>query len=114
MADVTNIKKDSIRNLNASDLMAVVTIFGKVGSNLNMQEGMTNAAMGIQFVSTACQYAEQDMTELLASISQMTVEEFKKMPIDFPLEIIEQLAEKEDLKAFFTRVKALTEKLFKK
>lgn len=103
-----------MRKLNVSDLMKVVKIFGKVGTNLKMNQEMSNSEVGIQFMATAAQYAEDDLTELLASVSEMSVEEFRKQPIDFPIGVIEELAEQEDLKTFFTRAKALTEKLFKK
>ena len=103
-----------MRKLNTSDLMTVVSIFGKVGTQLKTTEDMTNAQVGIQFLATAAQYAEEDLTKLLASVSEMEIEEFKNMPIDYPLEVIEQLAENEDLQTFFKRVKGLTEKLFKK
>jgi hypothetical protein len=103
-----------MRKLNTSDLMTVVAIFGKVGTQLKTEEGMTNAQVGIQFLATAAQYAEEDLTKLLASVSEMEVEEFKNMPIDYPIEVIEHLAENEDLQTFFTRVKGLTEKVFKK
>lgn len=103
-----------MRKLNTSDLMTVVSIFGKVGSNLKTSEDMTNAQIGIHFVSVAAQYAEEDITKLLASISEMSIEQFRKQPIDFPITVIEELAEQEDLKAFFNRVKGLTEKLYKK
>jgi hypothetical protein len=94
--------------------MTVVTIFGKVGTQLKTDENMTNAQVGVQFLATAAQFAEQDLTKLLASVSEMSIEEFKAMPIDYPLEVIEYLAEQEDLQTFFKRVKGLTEKLFKK
>lgn len=103
-----------MRKLNVSDLTKVVKILGKVGTNLNLSQEMSNAEIGLNFISTAAQYADEDLTSLLASIAEMPVEEFKKMPIDYPLEVIEELAETEDLKTFFTRAKALTGKLFKK
>lgn len=103
-----------MRKLNTNDLMTVVGILGKVGANIKTSEGMTNAQVGLQFLSTAAQYAEQDLTRLLANVSEMTIEEFKEMPIDYPIEVIEWLAENEDLASFFKRVKGLTEKLFQK
>lgn len=103
-----------MRKLNTNDLMTVVGILGKVGANLKARDGMTNAEIGLQFLATAAQYAEQDLTRLLASVSEMDIEEFRKMPIDYPLEVIEWLAENEDLTSFFKRVKGLTEKLFQK
>jgi uncharacterized protein YutE (UPF0331/DUF86 family) len=103
-----------LRKLNALDLMKVVTIFGKVGANLKFSDEMSNTQLGIHFISVACQYAEKEVTELLASLAKMSVEDFGKQPIDFPIEVIESLAEKEDLKSFFTRVGNLTKKLSKK
>lgn len=103
-----------LRKLNALDLMKVVTIFGKVGANLKLSEEMNNTQLGIHFISIACQYAEQEVSELLASVAQMTIVEFGEQPIDFPLQVIEQLAEKEDLKSFFMRAGNLMKKVTKK
>jgi hypothetical protein len=103
-----------IRKLNALDLMKVVTIFGKVGANLKLSEEMSNTQLGVHFISVACQYAEKEVSELLASLVGMSMAEFQKQDIDFPLDVIEQLAEQEDLRSFFTRVGNLTKKLSKK
>ena len=103
-----------LRKLNALDLMKVVTIFGKVGANLKLSEEMSNTQLGINFIATACQYAEKEVSEFLASIANMTIDEFGKQDIDFPLLVIEELAEKEDLKSFFMRAGNLMKKITKK
>jgi hypothetical protein len=103
-----------IRKLNALDLMNVVTILGKVGTNLKLSDDMSNTQLGIQFISVACQYAQKEVSELLASLAGMSMEEFQQQDIDFPLDVIEQLAEQEDLKSFFMRAGNLMKKLSKK
>ena len=101
-----------MRKLNSKDLMTVVKIVGKVGTTLKPEPDATEAQLGINFFASALIYAESDIKPLLASVAEMTEEEFDKMPFDYPLEVIEWLAENEDLGAFFTRVKQLSGRLF--
>jgi hypothetical protein len=40
----------------------------------------------------------------------MSIEDFEKQPFDFPITVVEWLFDNEDMKSFFQRVKALTQK----
>jgi len=99
-----------MRRLNSNDLMTCVAIFGKVGNNLKVEAGASEAALGMQFVSSALSFAQSDIKVLLADIAEMTVEEFEQQPFDFPITVVEWLFDNEDMKSFFQRVKALTQK----
>jgi hypothetical protein len=100
-----------MRRLNTSDLIKTATLLGKIGKQVQITEEMSTAQIGITLFSTVMQYAESDLKSLLAGIAEMDVEEFEQMPFDYPLEVIEQLAETEDLNRFFDRVKTLQRKL---
>ena len=108
-----------MRELNTKDLMKAVGIAGKISRNakdaFRLKEGeeMSSLGVGMTFFGVAMEYAETDFKELLASIAEMTVEEFDKQPFDFPIEVIEHLAETEDLQGFLLRVGNLTKKLSK-
>lgn len=65
---------------------------------------------GIIIIEAAMKHAEHDFKELLASVVEMTVEEFEKEPFDAPIEILGVVAEQEDLKDFFTKVQGLMKK----
>lgn len=100
-----------MRKLNTYDLFKTATIVGKIGTNLRISEGMTPQQLGITFFGGALQYAETDFKSLLANICEMSVEDFDKMPFDYPLEVIETLINTEDMKSFLERVKSLAEKM---
>lgn len=99
--------------------MKAVAIAGKISYKskdafkLSQGEEMTSLGVGMTFFGVAMEHAESDFKSLLASIAEMPVEEFDKQPFDFPLQVIEHLAETEDLPAFLQRVGNLTKKLFK-
>jgi hypothetical protein len=99
-----------MRNLNSNDLMTCVAIFGKVGDKLKIEEGTPEAAIGMKFVSSALSFAQSDIKALLADIAEMSIEDFEQQPFDYPITVVEWLFDNEDMKSFFQRVKALTQK----
>lgn len=103
-----------MRKLNTLDLIKASTLLGKIGKNIEIPEGASNVQIGIILFSNVMQHAETDFKTWLADIAGMSVEEFEKQPFDFPLEVIEQIAEQEDLNAFLQRVRGLMSKLSKK
>ena len=109
-----------MRALNTSDLMKAVAIAGKIGlkakDSLKTQEGeqMSSLAIGMTFFSVAAEHAEKDLKAFLAGIAEMSIEEFDKQPFDFPIAVIEHLAETEDLQGFLQRVTTLMKKLSRK
>lgn len=103
-----------MRKLNTLDLLKVTSMFGKIGKKVEISEGMTEQQIGLTFFASALEHAETELKELLAGVAEMTVEEFEKMPFDYPLDVIEHLIENEDMQGFLQRVKGLIEKLSKK
>lgn len=108
-----------MRKLNTADLMKAVSIAGKISfkakDSFRLKEGeeVSSLGVGMTFFGVAMEYAESEFKELLASIAEMSVEEFDKQPFDFPIEVIEHLAETEDLQGFLQRVGNLTKRLSK-
>lgn len=102
--------KDKMRQLNTMDLIKGSSLLGKIGKNIELPENANNAQVGIAIFSAVMAHAESDLKAWLADIAEMSTEEFEKMPFDFPLEVFEKIAEKEDLNRFFERVKKLLKK----
>lgn len=100
-----------MRKLNTYDLFRAATILGKISSKLEISKEMTPQQIGVSFFASSLQYAESDLKQLLADISEMTVEEFDKQPFDYTFTLIETLIETEDMKSFLERVKSLSEKM---
>lgn len=96
-----------MRKLNTLDLIKGSAILGKIGRNIDIPEGASNAQVGIVIFSAVMAHAESDLKAWLADIAEMPVQEFEKMPFDYPLDLLEELAEKEDLNRFFERAKKL-------
>jgi hypothetical protein len=59
------------------------------------------------------QYAENEISEFLASIAEMDIATFNEQPFDFPLSVIEHLSETENLPLFFERARGLLGKIGK-
>jgi hypothetical protein len=102
-----------MRELNTLDTLKVATIIGKLGTNASefIKEGMTDQQIGIVFFTTALTFAETDIRNLLASIAELTPEEFDAKPFDYPLDLIDELTEKEDLKLFLQKARKLAQKI---
>jgi hypothetical protein len=103
-----------MRKLNTLDLLKCATILGKMSNKVVIDETMNKVQVGMTFFSTAMSHAETDIKELMASIAEMTVEEFEKQPITFPLDVIEYLIDEEDMQLFLQRVSNLAKKVSKK
>lgn len=109
-----------MRKLNTLDLMKCVSIGGriakKVKDSINIEEGkeLNSTQLGISFFAHAMEHAENDLIDLLSSIAEMDRKEFEQMPLGYSLDLIEEIAEKEDLQGFLQRVITLVKKLFQK
>lgn len=126
-----------VRRLKTKDLFTVATIIAKCGNDffitagrlligMNDEEEVENGkkgkkeekrktnygAIGISVFTSLLKYADTDIKEWLASMVEMEVKEFDELPIDAPVEIIEEMARQEDLKDFFTRVMGLRKNIF--
>jgi hypothetical protein len=102
-----------MRQLNTLDLIKGSSLLGKIGKNVEIPEGASSAQVGIALFSAVMAHAESDFKAWLADIAEISVEEFEKKPFDYPLEVLEQIAEKEDLTRFFERAKNLLKKMQK-
>ena len=105
-----------IRALNAGDLHRVGGMLAKISPKLvaidmTKRDGEEQAEhatrVGKQLVPMLLQECYQDAWSWLADLSGMTVEEFNNQPIDAPMQVIEALANQEDLRGFFSRAAAL-------
>jgi uncharacterized protein with von Willebrand factor type A (vWA) domain len=117
--------KDSglkVRPLNVNDLYAMAGMMAKTGSalrdSLGSLEAMDQKAVFFTVFEAFFIHAADDTKAWLHSLivdedmpREQRIEEFSKMPIDTPIDIIEQLSEKEDLKSFFSKVLALMQKV---
>lgn len=103
-------KEYMIRRLNTRDVFKVAGILGKV-----YRPGMTyaegNEASFAATLMSAIPVAEESIITFLASILNLTVEEFDNLPPDALFDVIEGLAKSEDLKRFFDKVKGLMGRL---
>ena len=105
-----------IRALNAGDLHRVGGMLAKISPKLvaidmTQREGEDKSEhatrVGKQLVPMLLQECYQDAWAWLADLCGMSVEEFNKQPIDAPMQVIEALANQEDLRGFFSRAAAL-------
>ena len=102
-----------MRELNTLDTLKVATIIGKMGMDASefFKAEMNEQQTGLLFITSALKHAEGDIRELLASIAEMTPEEFDKMPFDYPIDLIDELTDKEDLKSFLQKAQKLAQKM---
>lgn len=105
-----------IRKLETKDFFKAATILGKIGADsfremkAAVEAEKDQAQVGIAFISSALKYAETDFKNWFADLANVTVEEFDKMGFEAPIEIIEHLAENNNLPLFFQRVKGIVGK----
>lgn len=109
-----------IKRLNTQHFWSIVSMIRKGGKEaiLKLQELNKGAAdnqgadleRGMIIFDVAMEYAEKDLQTLFADLAGMTLEEYREAPYDVTLEIIEQLAEQEDLASFFKRAASFTKK----
>lgn len=103
-----------MRKLNTNDFIKCASLLGKIGKELEIDEGMSNAQVGVSIFATCMKHAETDFKIILADIAEMTVEEFEQQDFDFPIVLIEQISEQQNLQSFFIRVKGLANKITRK
>jgi hypothetical protein len=102
-------KTYTIRRLSVIDVIKVASILGKVykqSGGENIQEQSFSFLL-----LSALPTMEKDIVEFLASVINVTTEEFAQLPPESLIDIIEALAESEDLKRFFDKVKAVMAKM---
>lgn len=101
-----------IRKLNAGDLHKLLEIAGKLASDslieiMRSEQKVNEIQAGFAFVSAALKYANKDIKELLCSLAGLKLTEYEQQAFDFPIQVIEKVAEQEDINKVFLRVKGL-------
>lgn len=101
-----------VRALNAGDFHTLVNIAGKISSDALIEITRSSTQIneiqaGFAFITAAMKYANSDIKGLLCSLVGLEPGDYDKQPFDFPIQIIEKVAEQEDLQTVFLRVKGL-------
>lgn len=117
MANVVE-KTYEVRRLQAKDLFTMVKILSAISSEIrdelkhvvNEKKEADSKVLGLMLVEAGLKHAEGDMQTLLADLVGMKRDEFEKEPFEAPIIVIEKVAEQEDLKVFFQKVRNLTTK----
>ena len=121
-----------IRNLEANDVFVVANMLRKVtgkakdeivnllkseDGEFKNREEMTSTEeieLGIniayELLGVCLEYAENDLKEWFADLLGVTPKEFEKMPFDTPMIVIEQIANHDRAKSFFSKAFALFKK----
>ena len=104
-----------VRPLCVNDLFSVAKIIAKAtGEGMKALANMQDAGereVGMAIVTVGVAHAEKETKAWLADLIGKKPEELGKMPMTTALDIVEQLAEQEDIKTFFTRASALAGKM---
>lgn len=109
LLSITDEAKAEISGIIVSGVMAEAKKDGEIQSPENQEERQAQTGTKIMFVVLqAClKYAQDEIKSWMASLIGETPEDFGKMPIDTPIDIISQLKKKEDLPNFFSKAFAL-------
>jgi hypothetical protein len=103
-----------LRRLNTYDVFKVVPIVSKGASAILAGNGSLSNAQMLQVLFSALLSSEKEVIELLASIIGVAPQDFRdgeRFPMTTMVDIIEALAEHEDLKAFTERVQTVLRRL---
>lgn len=108
-------KTYTIRRLSVIDVFKVASILGKVykqsgGIRPQAQGENQEQSFTLLFLS-ALPTMEKEIVEFLSSLIGVTTEEFANLPPESIIDIIEGLAQSEDLKRFFNRVKEAMDRM---
>ena len=97
-----------MRELTVDDVFAVAKIAVKAGTGIGKtrEPGQTAIAFFTGLLSET-----DDVKAWLASVKGVSVDEFSAMPPSALLDVIEELAGREDIKDFFSRAARLSQSL---
>jgi hypothetical protein len=92
-----------------TQLLAAIKTAGKSKEEGKPEEGesLDPAAFAFDIFKVIIDEVSEDLISWMASLIGVKPAVFKKMPINTPLEIIEVLVKREDLRDFFARVSRL-------
>lgn len=107
-----------IRKLNTQDFFQILTIIRKGGkealAKLENLQDVDKMEAGMLIFDVGLEFAQKELSVFLASIANMTVEEYQEADFDTTLTILEQLEERENLADFFGRAVKFFKKFSKK
>lgn len=107
MTQTTEAKTIEIRKLNTQDFFSIITIIRKGGkealAKLDNIQQLDKMEAGMLIFDVGLEFAQKELSVFLASIANMSVEEYEKSDFDTTLTILEQLEERENLTDFFSR-----------
>jgi hypothetical protein len=103
-----------LRRLNVRDVFRIVPIVSKGANAILAGNGQLQPAQILQALMQALVTSEREVTALLADLIGVTPDDFNdghRFPITATIDIIEAVAEHEDLRAFIARVQAAAGRL---
>ena len=110
-----------LRQLQVKDVFAVARMLGKITKGARLElvsavsgEKVNPTELGIALIQSVFTEAEDDLKIWLADLASVEKTEFEKLPAATILDIVEKLAEQEDIRDFFTRASLLAGKIAKK
>ena len=105
-----------VRRLKTGDFLKIAGMIGQMSTDVirNMTATTTEYQAGILFLSSALKQCEKEIKELLADLVGKKPEEFAEMPFDVPIQILDAVAEQEDMQKVFLQLKGLMKKFFPK
>ena len=104
----------TIRRLGLRDVFKVARILGRGVAVLGDNAGTLSAAQTMQVLISSLTANEDEVLSLLAdvlSVKRTELENPALFPMDSIIDVLQALAEHQDLKAFLARVQRLTETL---
>jgi len=110
-----------IRPLQIKDVFAVARMLGKITKSA--REELASAIkdakadrteLGIAMIQSIFTAAEEDLKSWLADLVGKDKAEFEAMPANAVLDIVEKLAEQEDIKDFFAKASQLASRFISK
>lgn len=107
-------KTYTIRRLGLRDVFKVARILGRGVAVLGDNAGTLSAAQTMQVLISSLTANEDEVLALLAdvlSVKRTELENPRLFPMDSIIDVLQALAEHQDLKAFLARVQRLTETL---
>ena len=102
-----------VRKLVTRDLFSLAKIMGKFGDDMKpiIGEIQNEQALGFMFLSTALKHADEDFKSWVADLVGIEPNEVDEQPIEFLPDVLEALAEQEDLPGFFARARGFATKM---
>jgi hypothetical protein len=86
------------------DLITASTVEEKSGDNKKDEDGSKKIKLSLEIIKLLIKFANEDVVAWFASLLNVSIEEFHKLPFDIEMRIIKQLKEVDEVTGFFTGV----------